>query len=95
MTGQAVDVGRAATTAGRVVAAFALLLLMAAGACGDGPSGVGPDEAPEGHTRRIDGVPHAPGLQTPETSCAACHGADLRGGDQGEPSCFSCHGRTW
>ena len=27
-------------------------------------------------------------------NCAACHGADLRGGANGEPSCFLCHGQN-
>ena len=62
-------------------------------ACGDdGPTGVA---APEGHTVRRDGVPHAPGLNDPVNQCVTCHGNDLRGGDDGEPSCFSCHGQVW
>ena len=70
------------------------LLFLAAGTLACGEEGVGPD-APEGHTVSRDGVAHAPGLQTPETACAQCHGADLRGGAGGEPSCFSCHARVW
>lgn len=54
-----------------------------------------PEDAPEGHTTMKDGVPHAPGLNNPNTSCTACHGDTLRGGDNGEPSCYSCHGQEW
>ena len=62
-------------------------------ACGDdGPTGV---EAPEGHTVRFDGAAHAPGFNDPGSQCAECHGTNLRGGDDGEPSCFSCHGQVW
>ena len=54
-----------------------------------------PADAPDGHTVMKDGVPHASGLNDPETNCATCHGATLEGGANGEPSCFSCHGREW
>ena len=27
--------------------------------------------------------------------CSYCHGLNLDGGSQGEPSCFQCHGRRW
>ena len=55
----------------------------------------GPSNAPASHTVSKDGVRHLPGLDDPETNCVACHGADLRGGGNGEPSCFTCHGQKW
>ncbi len=48
---------------------------------------------PAGHTVEQDGVFHAPGLDSPFTNCAACHGPSLMG-DAG-PSCYSCHDRKW
>ena len=54
-----------------------------------------PEDAPTGHTVVMDGVPHSPGLNAPAENCSGCHGSDLRGGDNGEPSCFSCHGQKW
>lgn len=70
-----------------------LLALATAAACDDDPTL--PADAPEGHTLNIDGVAHRPGLNDPATNCASCHGADLRGGDDGEPGCFDCHGQKW
>ena len=64
------------------------------GACGDDDA-TGPSNAPASHTVSEDGVRHLPGLRDPETNCVACHGADLRGGENGEPSCTACHGREW
>jgi hypothetical protein len=54
-----------------------------------------PDNAPEGHTSVRGGVAHAPGLNTPLQNCTQCHGVDLTGGNDGEPSCFTCHGEKW
>lgn len=54
-----------------------------------------PRDAPPGHTVVEDGVAHYPGLNDPENNCTSCHGADLRGGLNGQPSCFSCHGKEW
>lgn len=45
------------------------------------------------HNRSRDGVMHATGQAT--TVCVNCHGADLRGGYNNEPSCYKCHGKTW
>jgi cytochrome c553 len=70
-----------------------LALSVVVGAC-SGSTTV-PDDAPEGHTVLKSGTAHAPGLNNPTTNCAQCHGADLMGGDGGEPSCFSCHGKVW
>ena len=54
-----------------------------------------PSEVPSSHTVRKGSAWHAPGLHTPLVNCVTCHGADLRGGDNGEPSCYSCHGAKW
>lgn len=81
--------GRAA-----IVLAVVLAASLAGGlsAC---DSNTAPADAPEGHTVIKDGVAHAPGLNSPQANCATCHGADLRGGEAGEPSCFRCHGQKW
>lgn len=72
--------------------ACAILLVLAAG-CGSDETA--PENAPDDHRTFEDGVAHAPGLKDPEANCTGCHGDDLGGGDDGEPSCFSCHGRKW
>ncbi len=77
------------------IAILTFLMLAAATACGGDDDSTAPDNAPPGHTVVQDGVAHAPGLNNPTQECVACHGADLRGGANGEPSCFSCHGREW
>ena len=66
-------------------------LLLVLAACSD-PAG---SDAPSDHTLVIDGVAHAPGAASARVACTECHGADLRGGDDGEPSCFRCHGTVW
>ena len=74
---------------------FAVLLVGVAGGsngCGDDDL---PPNAPSGHTVNEDGVAHADGHRNPTANCVDCHGADLRGGSNGEPSCFSCHGQEW
>jgi len=48
-----------------------------------------------GTVRPQDGVIHMEGLRDPVNNCTACHGDDLRGGDDGEPSCYSSHGKKW
>ncbi len=53
------------------------------------------NELPASHTDLEGGVAHMPGKSNPTTNCVSCHGQDLRGGDDGEPSCYSCHGRVW
>jgi hypothetical protein len=73
---------------------FVLVVTFTLSGCGDDEPTV-PDDAPPGHTISQDGVPHMPGLMDPTQNCVACHGADLMGGDGGEPSCFSCHGKKW
>jgi hypothetical protein len=47
------------------------------------------------HTVNLGGHLHAPGYCTPLTNCVTCHGAQLLGGRNGEPSCTSCHGQNW
>ncbi len=81
--------------------AGAMLVVAVLAGCGDdddddddGGNG-GNGGVPASHTVSQDGALHAPGLQSPETNCTACHGSDLRGGTGGEPSCFSCHGAIW
>ena len=44
-----------------------------------------------GHTENLGGTFHAPGYCSPYENCTACHGTNLRGGPQGEPSCLQCH----
>ncbi len=68
-------------------------LCPALGACSS--DSTAPEGGPAGHDVRISGVFHANGLNAPTQNCTQCHGADLRGGDNGEPSCFSCHGQVW
>lgn len=76
----------------RTLVAIACTIALTGLACEESAA---PENAPEGHTVIKDGVPHASGLEDPVTNCSGCHGADLRGGDSGEPSCFSCHGQRW
>ena len=75
-----------------VFAVGAALMLFSVGACGDPAA---PENAPRDHTVFHGGFGHAPGASNAATNCVTCHGADLRGGDSGEPSCFSCHGQKW
>lgn len=73
-----------------------LLLLgvvLGAAACAD--SVTAPENVPADHTVRQGRAFHRSGLSNPTVNCTSCHGADLRGGTNGEPSCFSCHGRKW
>jgi len=69
------------------------LALLLISACND--TVTAPEGVPASHTVRHGGAFHAPGLQSPAANCASCHGNDLTGGVNGEPSCFSCHGRKW
>jgi mono/diheme cytochrome c family protein len=36
-----------------------------------------------------------PGFNNPIQNCTACHGANLQGGADGQPSCTRCHGVKW
>ena len=47
------------------------------------------------HDQNLGGVKHAKGYCSPTSNCASCHGSDLRGGANGEPSCYKCHGSLW
>jgi hypothetical protein len=47
------------------------------------------------HTVNLGGTLHAPGYCQPYTNCVACHGLQLQGGRNGEPSCTSCHDQRW
>ena len=74
----------------------AVLLVGTTLACSDDDDDItGSGNAPASHTVNEDGVRHLPGLMDPQANCTACHGADLMGGNNGEPSCFSCHGQEW
>jgi hypothetical protein len=86
-----VVVGLRRTLRGLLIIGLALALPVTA--CSD--SSTSPADAPEGHTVFRGDAAHAPGLNNPTVNCTQCHGADLRGGDAGEPSCFSCHGKKW
>jgi len=77
----------------RGAALMALALVLGFLGCSD--SSTAPADAPEGHTVRRGGVAHATGLSNPLANCTTCHGPDLRGGPNGQPSCFSCHGQKW
>lgn len=70
----------------------AALVVLGAGACG---SSTAPENAPANHTDFKGGAAHAPGANDATNNCVECHGADLRGGTNGEPSCFTCHGQEW
>ena len=49
---------------------------------------------PADHSISEDGYMHKSGLAQPLVNCAACHGADLKGGTTGV-SCFECHNQKW
>jgi hypothetical protein len=80
----------------RMLAVLFNLSVMLASLLGCGDDDVTePSSAPSSHTISEDGVRHLEGLQEPIINCTGCHGSDLRGGDDGEPSCYSCHGPEW
>jgi len=81
------------TLRGIVAPLRALVLLAGPLACSE--SSTDPAGAPEGHTVMEGGVAHAPGLNNPFVNCTNCHGANLQGGSDGEPSCTKCHGVKW
>lgn len=58
-------------------------------------SATAPANAPADHTNVKGGAAHGPGPGDATVNCVACHGADLRGGTNGEPSCYTCHGQKW
>lgn len=47
------------------------------------------------HVAARQGVAHAVPMHKAERYCKNCHGQNLSGGTQGEPSCYTCHGRLW
>ncbi len=63
--------------------------------CSGSENPVSSNLPPANHTVPQGGRLHAQGLATPQENCASCHGQDLRGGSNGEPSCFQCHGEIW
>jgi hypothetical protein len=48
-----------------------------------------------GHTQIIQGVSHGVPASRPLRYCKNCHGTNLAGGSNLEPSCYQCHGRNW
>jgi hypothetical protein len=48
-----------------------------------------------GHVNALGGVGHRPNYCQPQANCTNCHGANLTGGSNGEPSCTKCHGAYW
>jgi hypothetical protein len=76
----------------RLVFVLCAAFTLAGIACSDSTA---PADAPANHTVNMNGQWHAPGLQSPQGGCTTCHGADLRGGTEGEPSCYACHGKKW
>ncbi len=48
-----------------------------------------------GHSDVKSGVAHGHSALRASRQCSLCHGAQLTGGESGEPSCFQCHGQTW
>ena len=50
---------------------------------------------PADHNKEKGGFLHKPGLKDPQSNCASCHGADLRGGKPGTSSCYQCHDKNW
>ena len=82
------------TTTSWRLAALCFLAVLTLGACGD-DDGNDAGPAPDGHTVSKDGVLHMSGLNDPLANCTGCHGADLRGGNEGQPSCYRCHGEKW
>jgi len=46
------------------------------------------------HTVNLNGVYHGQDRNTPNRSCAGCHGSNLTG-DGYAPSCYSCHRAKW
>ena len=79
----------------RTLASAAVILLASvATACApDNPTL--PENAPPSHTVVKGGVAHMDGLYEPTQNCARCHGHQLTGGPDGEPSCYECHDRVW
>lgn len=74
--------------------AVLVLAMVAVGGCTpDTPTLL--DGAPPSHTVVRGGVAHMDGLNGPTNNCSRCHGHQLTGGADGEPSCYECHDRVW
>ena len=50
---------------------------------------------PTRHNVSLSGRMHAMNNRSPLSDCSPCHGADLHGGPNHEPSCYQCHGEVW
>lgn len=53
-----------------------------------------PPDVPPTHTRRMHGIAHATGLESPIENCGPCHSPDLKG-RRPIPGCYDCHGDRW
>lgn len=47
------------------------------------------------HDQIYSGIAHAPRAELGPRYCRHCHGSQLEGGKNGEPSCLQCHGQNW
>lgn len=47
------------------------------------------------HDTLIKAVAHANPKLSAERYCSECHGKNLVGGTDGQPSCYQCHGKMW
>jgi cytochrome c553 len=77
-----------------VIAVVGIQLPGVSGPIGTDASAAEEKVIPKTHTVDKDGALHAPGFDTPETKCAACHGKDLKGGKKAG-SCYDCHDKNW
>ncbi len=48
-----------------------------------------------GHPVDQQGIAHGMSALRAERYCQHCHGPNLLGGLNGEPSCYQCHGQRW
>ena len=71
---------------------LAILFLASLSSCSLEPDGLRPIRA---HTVDFGGVAHAVPMLKGERYCQLCHGENLVGGSEGQPSCFQCHGKRW
>ena len=70
----------------------ALALLALTVACSTKP---GPARSIRAHTTIHADIAHAEPAIKAEHYCVNCHGKNLMGGANFEPSCYQCHGKNW
>lgn len=75
-----------------IITRFVLCFIPVLAACSLEPAGLRNIRA---HTSDHHGVAHGEPVRKAARYCQHCHGLQLAGGDQGEPSCFQCHGMRW